>query len=288
MPFVEHGDARVWYSDQGQGPAVLLIHGGIFDPMNGERFWVQPGIAPDLVAAGYRVLTPDRRFCGGQTSALFGVYTWNDEAADFVAVLRDAGVERAHIVAGSNGCSAAIRFGLREAVRVSSLLLCWPAARDDDDEVLFARTADFVEQVGTQAYLDTLREQGVPGPNEERPGLLWGVALLRDERLAASFAACQPQEAERIIQETGRAIMTGDLMRGVSTGDARALGDQGFPAMVMPAEPDNSVHPHALAATLAAHIPGARQVKGFPESPRPGFPAVRAEFCTLLSVLLGR
>ncbi|MDQ2713606.1 MAG: alpha/beta hydrolase [Chloroflexota bacterium] len=286
MPFVEHGDARVWYSDLGQGPAVLLIHGGIFEPANGEQFWVQPGIAADLVAAGYRVLVPDRRFCGGQTSALFGAYTWDDEAADFAAVLRDAGAERAHIVAGSNGCSAAIRFGLREAARVRSLLLCWPAARDDDDAALFTRTADFVQQVGTQAYLDMLREQGVPPPHEEQPGFLWGFALLHDERLAASFAACQTQDAARIIRETGKAITAGDLMRGVATRDAEALGEQGFPVAVMPAGSDNPVHPHALAATLTARIPGARQVKGFPESPRPGFSAVRAEFCRLLSALL--
>ena len=123
MPFVEHNLARIWYGDDGDGRPVLLVHGGLFDPMDGERFWKNPGIVEDL-AAGYRTLLPGRRFSGGRTTAPFAVHSWDVEADDVVAVLHAAGVEQADVVAGSNGCSAAFRLVLVYPHLVRSLVLC--------------------------------------------------------------------------------------------------------------------------------------------------------------------
>jgi len=47
--------------------------------------------------------------------------------------------------------------------------------------------------------LADLRAHGLPRPGEERPGYPWGAALLRDDRLAAHFAA----EAERARRPLG-------------------------------------------------------------------------------------
>src|SRR5947209_1282531 len=133
MPFITADAAELWYEDLGAGEPVLLVHGGLFDPMDGERFWVRPGIAGDLVAAGYRVLIPDRRFGSGRTSAEVRVHTWAVEADDLLAVLADAGAPAAHVVAGSNGCSAAIRLALVRPAVVRALVLCWPTAPEHAD-----------------------------------------------------------------------------------------------------------------------------------------------------------
>ncbi|MEM8533102.1 MAG: alpha/beta hydrolase, partial [Chloroflexota bacterium] len=132
MPFVAHDTARIWYDDGGDGPPVLLVHGGLFDPMDGERFWGTPGIAEDVRARGYRVLIPDRRFSTGRTTSTFTTHSWDIEATDLAKVITDAGVAKVHLIAGSNGCSAAIRLALSAPQHIRSLVLCWPATPDND------------------------------------------------------------------------------------------------------------------------------------------------------------
>ena len=39
---------------------VLLIHGGLAESMDAERFWVRPGIVNALAQAGFVVAAPDR------------------------------------------------------------------------------------------------------------------------------------------------------------------------------------------------------------------------------------
>lgn len=283
MPFVERNSARIWYGDAGSGPATLLVHGGLFDPMDGERFWVRPGVAPDLVEAGRRALMPDRRFGGGRTSAPVALHSWEVEAADLLAVLRDAGCGPAHVAAGSNGCSAAIRLALAAPDLVRSLALCWPA--DPDAAALtgaFERSAALVERAGSDAYLAELRAHGLPRPDEPRAGFLFGAALLSDERAAATFRTLSAHEAATILRDTAAALLAGELLRGVSTDDARTLGALAIPVLIIPAEPETRWHPRATAERLAAHIPGARLARGFPESPLPGFAPLRSAFTNLL------
>ncbi|MDQ3547631.1 MAG: alpha/beta hydrolase, partial [Chloroflexota bacterium] len=162
MPFTDCAGANLWWDERGNGAAVLLVHGGLFDPMTGERFWTTPGVTGDLAAAGFRVLTPDRRFAPGRTSADFGVQTWDTEADDLATILDAAGVAEAHVVAGSNGCSAAARLALRYPARIRALTFCWPAAPTTAAGMTsFEQSAIAVERDGTAAYLDTLRRDGV-------------------------------------------------------------------------------------------------------------------------------
>lgn len=98
---------------------VLLIHGGLWDDMNAERFWHQPGIVAGLQRHRVHVLSPDR---------LRRLQSWTVEAQHLTAMLPD---HRVTIVAGSNGCSAAIRLTLTEPERVERLLLAWPATAGD-------------------------------------------------------------------------------------------------------------------------------------------------------------
>ncbi len=113
MPTVDQSGSTIVWDERGDGEAVLLVHGGLFDPMTGERFWTLPGVVDDLANAGYRVLTIDRRFSPGRTTADFASHSWDVEADDLASVLDATDVGRAHVVAGSNGCSAAARLALR-------------------------------------------------------------------------------------------------------------------------------------------------------------------------------
>jgi len=94
---------------------LLLIHGWLWDDMDAEHFWHQPKIVAGLRHHGFDVLTPDR---------LPRAPDWTAEATHLATSLPDRPVT---VLAGSNGCSAAIRLALTHPDRVERLLLAWPA-----------------------------------------------------------------------------------------------------------------------------------------------------------------
>jgi pimeloyl-ACP methyl ester carboxylesterase len=89
--------------------------------MNAERFWVRPGIVEGLRTAGFAIAAPDR--AERATS-------WEAEA-EHLAGLLPAGPLT--IVAGSNGCSAAVALALSRPVLVEQLILAWPATAGDPE-----------------------------------------------------------------------------------------------------------------------------------------------------------
>lgn len=95
---------------------ILLIHGGLYEAMSAQRFWGDPGIAGELAAREYRVCAPDR---------ITHPRSWLEDAT---SVANDVPRSpRCHIVAGSNGCSVAVRLALDCDVTVASVTLSWPA-----------------------------------------------------------------------------------------------------------------------------------------------------------------
>lgn len=95
--------------------ALVLIHGGLWDDMNADRFWVRTGVVGALRKLGMQAVAPDR---------LKRADSWAADAARLRESLPDHPVT---LVAGSNGCSSAVRLALMCPEMVSSLLLAWPA-----------------------------------------------------------------------------------------------------------------------------------------------------------------
>ncbi|HEY3562837.1 MAG TPA: hypothetical protein VGL05_35465 [Kribbella sp.] len=123
--------------------SLLLVHGGLWEPMDADAFWGTTGITAGLTAALTRdgvddadgmdgvdsvsgagrmeVLAPDRPLQAGG---------WDVE----VAALGEHLVKRpgpVRIVGASNGCSVAVLLALRFPELVDRLLLAWPATGDD-------------------------------------------------------------------------------------------------------------------------------------------------------------
>jgi pimeloyl-ACP methyl ester carboxylesterase len=113
---------------------VLLVHGGLWETLDAERFWRGPGIVAGLERRGVRVLAPDRAVRAPG---------WDVEARHLAAVLPERPLT---VVAGSNGCSAAVRLALAEPGRVERLLLAWPATAGDPE--IDARTRDGLSGLG--------------------------------------------------------------------------------------------------------------------------------------------
>jgi pimeloyl-ACP methyl ester carboxylesterase len=140
-------------------PTVLLVHGGLWEAMNAEWFWVRPGIVAALRGRGLAVLAPDR---------LARPSSWDEDAAHLATALPAGPVV---LVAGSNGCSAAVRLAVTHPESVRALLLAWPATAGN------ARVDELT--------LAGMTSQGAPGPVVE--SLLAGGALrgVVDGELAA-------------------------------------------------------------------------------------------------------
>lgn len=176
---------------------IFLIHGGLWEDMTADRFWTRPGITDGLRRHGFDVLAPDR---------LRRPPDWPAEAEHLATFLPGHPVT---VVAGSNGCSAAVRLAVAFPHRVERLLLAWPATAGS-----------------------TL--PGVP------------------DRLLA-----------------------GRTLRGVTDDELAALP---MPVAVLPSVPENPVHQRRTVDALLRLLPGARELPGCPESPRPGFAAHLAGF----------
>lgn len=108
MPFVNlpqfaGQDLQLHYQDFGQGKPVVLIHGW---PLSG-RTW-EPQVGP-LVAAGYRVITYDRRGFGHSTQPWDG-YDYDTLAQDLHILLNSLNLHGATLVGFSMGGGEVARY----------------------------------------------------------------------------------------------------------------------------------------------------------------------------------
>lgn len=116
MPYALTNGVTTYYRQEGQGPAVVLIHGHSAH-LAMWRYQVRP-----LVAAGFRVLRYDVRGHGRSQAPETG-YRWEEYAADLRGLLDHLGHDRAHLVGISMGGGIALEFALESPQRISSLTL---------------------------------------------------------------------------------------------------------------------------------------------------------------------
>jgi pimeloyl-ACP methyl ester carboxylesterase len=103
--------------EQGDGPAVLLLHGF----PDSAHLWRHQ--IPTLVDAGFRVVAPDQRgFGDSDKPQAIEAYGFGHLVADVLAVLDHAGVERAHVVGHDWGAAVAWALALLAPERVDRLV----------------------------------------------------------------------------------------------------------------------------------------------------------------------
>jgi pimeloyl-ACP methyl ester carboxylesterase len=108
MPYVTVGhensaDITIHYEDHGTGQPVVLIHGY---PLSG-RAWDKQ--VPALLAAGYRVITYDRRGFGQSSQPAIG-YDYDTFAADLSTLLEYLDLRDAVLVGHSMGTGEVTRY----------------------------------------------------------------------------------------------------------------------------------------------------------------------------------
>ena len=108
MPYVtvgweNTGDIRLHYEDHGTGAPVVLVHGYLAD----GRSWEKQEAA--LLAAGYRVISYDRRGGGGSSRPAVG-YDYDTLAADLHVLLEVLDMRDAVLVGCCSGTGEVTRY----------------------------------------------------------------------------------------------------------------------------------------------------------------------------------
>jgi pimeloyl-ACP methyl ester carboxylesterase len=129
MGYVDNEGARLYWTEKGSGPPVLLIMGLSFT----HEMWYRT--LPAL--GGYRAILFDNRGMG-RSSVPKGPYFIRQMARDAHAVLSAAGVSSAHVIGASMGGMIAQELALLFPQRVRSLILACTSYSG-----VFARWPDF-------------------------------------------------------------------------------------------------------------------------------------------------
>lgn len=143
---------ELYYEDHGEGPAVVLLHGWPVD----SRSW-EPQLH-SLLAAGYRVITPDRRGFGRSDRPTSG-YDFDTLADDLAAILDKLDLRDAVLVGFSLGTGELFRYvgrhgtdRVRAAVVIESLAPSFAKSDDNPNGVDAAGVAGVQNAIVEDRY----------------------------------------------------------------------------------------------------------------------------------------
>tara|TARA_R110002051_G_scaffold325041_2_gene425407 strand:- start:1236 stop:2147 length:912 start_codon:yes stop_codon:yes gene_type:complete len=116
------GSRTIYLQEFGNGPAVLMLHGG-GPGANGMSNYSRN---VDALSDRYRVLVPDMPGFGASTKGLDQSDLFGDLAQTMVGLLDALNIERSHVVGNSLGGACALRMALEVPDRIRRLVLMGP------------------------------------------------------------------------------------------------------------------------------------------------------------------
>jgi len=122
--FLEQQDGKIAFDDTGSGPLVVCV------PSMGDVRLEYRFLAPQLVSAGYRVITMDVRG-HGETSASWPDYSVGAVGSDLVALIRSLDAGPAIIIGDSMAAGAAVWAAAEAPQWVAGLVLMDPFVRGE-------------------------------------------------------------------------------------------------------------------------------------------------------------
>ncbi|MDO4920132.1 alpha/beta fold hydrolase [Kocuria sp.] len=189
------------FTDEGQGPPVLLVHGHAYD----RSLW--DAQVRTLVAGGWRALAPDLRGFGDSEVTEGIVYT-EEFAADLAALLDALGLETVVLLGFSMGGQIAMQLLASHPERVRALVVSdtVPHAEDAAGRRRRHVTADRMVRDGMAAYASSVLPVMIREQNVERlPEVARAVAeMIRSAPLTGATAAMRGRAERADFTETLR------------------------------------------------------------------------------------
>lgn len=120
--FINVGTRKLWLTEQGSGPPVLMLHGG--GPGASGMSNYSRNI--DALARQFRVLVPDMPGYGRSSKDINAADPFGDIASSMRALLDALSIPSAHVIGNSLGGAVALRLALDHPDRVDRLVLMGP------------------------------------------------------------------------------------------------------------------------------------------------------------------
>jgi pimeloyl-ACP methyl ester carboxylesterase len=227
---------KIAWAEQGTGRPLLLIHGLGYAGSWGWRPVLEP------LARSFRVIAFDNRGIGGSDRPP-GPYSTRMMAEDAVAVLDEAGVERAHVVGTSLGGMVAQELALAYPDRVDRLVLACTTAGGPSGFPMPEKTVRLITQpldLPPDERFRVFVRNALSEPYDEAM-----VEEIKDLRIAEG----QPLEAWQA-----------QAAAGVGHDAFDRIGEIGAPTLVVTGTADEVVDARN-SDLLAERVPGARLEK---------------------------
>lgn len=231
-------------SDDGQGPAVVLLHG-----LTATRRYVVMG-STALQRSGHRVIAYDARGHGRSAPAPDpDAYGYEELGLDLEAVLDGAGVARAVLAGASMGAHTLLWLALHRPERVAGAVIITPAysdAADNDDPARLAHWDALSRGLRDGGIDGFLAAQGTP-PVPQR----WRATVVKviTQRLG------QHEHLDAVADALHA------VPRSHPFSAPTQLGALTIPATVVASDDEaDPEHPRAVGEAYAAAIPGARLI----------------------------
>lgn len=205
-------DKKVFVAETGDGPPVLLLHGGGPGASGVANYARNIG----ELAKEYRVIVPDLPGYGRSTKGVDGADPFGYLADAIRGLLDQLGIDKAHMVGNSYGGACALRLALDTPGRVDRMVLMGPGGigttralptpglnsllnyynGDGPSRLklekfirnyLVFNAAQVPDSVIDARYRDSIDSEVVANPPLRRPkslGALWKMDFTRDKRLS--------------------------------------------------------------------------------------------------------
>lgn len=233
--FLEVKDGRIAYDDAGSGPLVVCVP-GMGDLRREFRF-----LAPQLVDAGYRVVTMDTRG-HGESSVGWTDYSVAGVGSDILALIRRLDAGPAVIVGNSMAAGATVWTAAEAPERISALVLIDPAVHGNPGwtfRLLFAGL--FARPWGPSAWM-------------------WYYGTLFPTRKPADWAA-YTAALKRNLTQPGRLEALHQMMIASKAASAARLAGVSAPAFILMGSKDPDFKtPEAEARWVAEQLKGTYQM----------------------------
>jgi pimeloyl-ACP methyl ester carboxylesterase len=256
MPAVTIDGIVTRYELAGSGPALLMFSPGGFGAE--LRNWTELGVYRGLrlldhLPSRYTCVMFDRRESGRSGGRVERV-TWAHYAAQGKGLLDYLGIERAHLMGGCVGCSAAVTFGVRYPERTRRMVLYSPAGGARyriRQHARFAGHLAFAAEhgLGAVAALAAATDSGFSADPRVGP---WASVIRADEAFAKQYARLDGDRYQLVVSGLARTLFDRDTAPGPEPEDLLSLD---VPALVVPGQ--DASHATSAARYLQECLAGA-------------------------------